>query len=1435
MHTKTSRQVLSPLADAVTGLIGVVSECEINDTGLPDLSQVALVVDEQIKNLVGIGRKIQEGPSADETFKKEMPLASEAVSKCSKLLLASTTELQKDPKSVSGRNCLLEAVKGILVGTTQVLNVHDDLEVRKIVKSSQQCQSYLNSIIELAAKVPDPAVSQELLRTIARTSQTFVSLAQMTTRRLDELVLELLQARLKVDIGVLTRESPLLISSCKLALSKSSDETKRYSLEHSSRRLIEACHDIEIVVQWREEEQAMPQDHRVLLDSQIQKAQQLNSKLIDATNTEATKVMLFTQQERSNIVDQILERSKDVISQFEPSTVKQQIECIMSNLETCQSRVQRNVNNLLGDPSNELLKQDQCQLLQYETKALESLPSYLNQGLIANLSSSFNQLGDLENPTAIISILNAGVVNSDKPGDRARPDLATVTQAFDAEADKMIHLVSKALNQSGKADYQRVQQIGLYRDRLSSLQSALTEAAQIVADSPSDQAAKTHFGIVCKAWQEGVKELQNLTVVEEGLFQTSDLLAGLNLKRETHAGHIREARRLSSDSGLKSNTLGLLACANQCLSIAKRESDNTEDPQYREQLAANMNKIRRDSSMLDQSMMQPNGSLNYQPLFQWIDNSIDEMQKVEKLIKSNHCIPASAAQSSQNEEIWKIAPPAPPCAENTAKRVKKIVDVGRQLNNAAQSADAAAMTQLSKEYGDLIDSLKEYTQDLMETIFPAGEAREQAETNKYLDNICVANERIQEACRELAASPSTTKAQSEVGQLIPYVDQSLNQLSAHVNQSLVVGLSDSLKSTRLDSGDTNLGALYSIASSGAEIVPRTLEAKKKDFLAESEQLGDKVLMAMDAISSASPKVAQEVARLHARSIGLASVIGKSAQNVAKHCELDKSKKDLKQACEEYHKTCDDIGELLYGNDGAFGEAPLLEGAKTLFGQKLDRVVAALSSGASPESVEAALPESALVAKYYIDHMDKHASRVPDEEQRARLKSQVAAIKRGYEEFVQEAREQAKLSPSQRSSLTKSREALASEVESLSEALYANHPGSAWKRPALSRACEPPPLPVIEEVHTAETQPEPIPVSESISAPEPSASETEAQTAATAEVVQPSKTLENVESFIQEVGTLLALDTPLAAEQLRAKTAELPRLLEEYAAFVQFEKRNALDPIYERQLDLKLGELEKLVPMVTGSALGTLDLGTLKQCIGKITNQLKDIGAIIKNNNPGLATTASGQPSGSQDSGPTLEEIQKEYGDEVVIVDSEAPQLLDEDEAKASPIKAAAQELKVLSSTWTSEENPVIDYSNQLSNLMHNLSQHHHELTRRGGAQAKKEFIETGRAILAAANELCRHAVGLAGHCTDRRLRNQLQSTTDRIQSLSSQLKIVTAVKASAPGDADRDDQLIGCATNLMASVLACLRECESASLRSQGAGMKFRKIYYRRKQFGSSD
>ncbi|KAL2918920.1 hypothetical protein HK105_201754 [Polyrhizophydium stewartii] len=277
MFTRTAKQILSPLAESVSALIVIISDSEANGTPTPDLSQLSKAVETQLGNMLRIAKEIGGQPGADAELRAAMPGACDEVTNASSLLVSATDELARNPVSPAGRARLLDAVKGILSGTTLMLAALDGSEVRKILAASRVFCGHLS---RLCGGVPAAAAAAAVMshtapatapgsaaaaatanaappppkiyiQWVTQASQTLVVLAQLATKRVAEILSDAMQLELQAQIRVLTKESPLLISACKMVLTAPEAEEPVYAMQGICERLRAASARIDEIVQWR--------------------------------------------------------------------------------------------------------------------------------------------------------------------------------------------------------------------------------------------------------------------------------------------------------------------------------------------------------------------------------------------------------------------------------------------------------------------------------------------------------------------------------------------------------------------------------------------------------------------------------------------------------------------------------------------------------------------------------------------------------------------------------------------------------------------------------------------------------------------------------------------------------------------------------------------------------------------------------------------------------------------------------------------------------------------------------------------------------------------------------------------------------------------------------------------------------------------------------
>jgi hypothetical protein len=113
---------------------------------------------------------------------------------------------------------------------------------------------------------------------------------------------------------------------------------------------------------------------------------------------------------------------------------------------------------------------------------------------------------------------------------------------------------------------------------------------------------------------------------------------------------------------------------------------------------------------------------------------------------------------------------------------------------------------------------------------------------------------------------------------------------------------------------------------------------------------------------------------------------------------------------------------------------------------------------------------------------------------------------------------------------------------------------------------------------------------------------------------------------------------------------------------------------------------------------------------------------------------------------------------------------------------------------------------------------------------KTELIEVSRFIVEDARKAASMASELAKHCVDKRLAQDLQTRVIQADTLSTQLKILSTVKASIPDDQQADQQLSVSAQNLMNVCKGLLSEAHSCAIKcpqSSALIQKWRTVEYK--------
>uniref|UniRef100_A0A672KU70 Vinculin n=1 Tax=Sinocyclocheilus grahami TaxID=75366 RepID=A0A672KU70_SINGR len=192
-----------------------------------------------------------------------------------------------------------------------------------------------------------------------------------------------------------------------------------------------------------------------------------------------------------------------------------------------------------------------------------------------------------------------------------------------------------------------------------------------------------------------------------------------------------------------------------------------------------------------------------------------------------------------------------------------------------------------------------------------------------------------------------------------------------------------------------------------------------------------------------------------------------------------------------------------------------------------------------------------------------------------------------------------------------------------------------------------------------------------------------------------------------------------------------------------------------------------------------------------------------------------------DEGFEAAEAEVDIDDEDEFTDNEddfEPELLlmSSNQTVNQPILAAAQSLHQEARKWSSKGNDIIGAAKRMALLMAEMSR-----LVRGGSGNKRALIQCAKDIAKASDEVTRLAKEVAKQCTDKRIRTNLLQVCERIPTISTQLKILSTVKATMLGRTNISEEeseqatemLVHNAQNLMQSVKETVREAEAASIK----------------------
>ncbi|ORY51970.1 Vinculin/alpha-catenin [Rhizoclosmatium globosum] len=584
MYSKTAKTVLAPLADAVSSLVLIFAEAELSRTPMADLTSLAHIVDDQIAHLTAIGLKVSaQAASTDTQLKEEMPDACRKVKVSSELLVTATSTIAKDPHSSIGRSDLIDGVKGILQNTTKILSIMDDLEVRRLLTGLVVVRNHVTSLKDQEALIeedtrPPAIVKWEALwvQTIALYSQALSGFLQQCHKRIAELIDQKLQTRLQSAAQVLSRESPVFVSTCRVVVSRIGPVQAKGMFKMTLIRMIAALDDIEGIISTRLDEEfnkdLSTKSHTMKLDQG--EVQNMDDFITEVKNVFVTKAgnPHAAMNDFSNLSANILSSTKRFMNLVSDATQRAEISSQLEEIQKTDNEILSSARGFLSKPDSVYAQQELGQKLGQSRTCHAILRFIKNRMIVSELSSSNISLLDYKTP---ITVLGA-VVDAAEKGNR--PKLTNALQSFESETSRWLSLCASGMELCPFPDHQSAIDTAHCVRTTQALVPALIASANLLSVNPGEETAVKHLERICRSW---VENLQGGVTLARNNFTPFEIISGLYHCFGQHVKAMGEAiAKGDVDVGLV-EAFAAMASANQFSAAAKRVYDSAGDLVYR--------------------------------------------------------------------------------------------------------------------------------------------------------------------------------------------------------------------------------------------------------------------------------------------------------------------------------------------------------------------------------------------------------------------------------------------------------------------------------------------------------------------------------------------------------------------------------------------------------------------------------------------------------------------------------------------------------------------------------------------------------------------------------------------------------------------------------------------------------------------------------------
>eukprot|EP00123_Amoebidium_parasiticum_P017342 comp23809_c1_seq1/m.41421 comp23809_c1_seq1/g.41421 ORF comp23809_c1_seq1/g.41421 comp23809_c1_seq1/m.41421 type:complete len:865 (-) comp23809_c1_seq1:32-2626(-) len=569
IYTSEMQGVLGPISQSIGDLLSFVEAAEEENVTLPDLTGPGTVILNASQGLAQAGLAMVKGK--DPILDRDMPAAAQHLSESAQKVHAACLGLKKDLRSKVAKKQLEEGVRGILMGTTKILEIGDDAEVREMV-------AVIDEVLPALETLKTVTDADDLLAKIKPVAGNLVKVARQTEKRTKQLGSGMYREEIEQACSVVKTSTPVLISALRTYIQHSKDPASIPLRDHAISALDSSLRRIAYLIQlkfYKDEEGVGDGPGDVALSAnEIFKALEKASlgQVSDPIQTRA----LFSD------IDSYLQQANQIAATCTDHVERKALEDRIARAQQLREQMDDLTNQLRDDPSNEALKRQYASTAAALNKELADIQRL---GVRALMRQKEDGMGLAKHETA--RLMAAAVAG----------DAAAVKASGDLVHQHTTHLCRTAsLVAQHTLDGQRADDVRAASKTLEEFAPVLVAAATVAGNNPKDAGAQEHAKLMHKQYDGKLDALSraiDAAIDEPGLAMAvneaalSAAMPGLVAAAEAQdkarfEDHLAEVERR----------------ANRAAELAEHEASSTEDATTKAQLLARAEAMRKHTPTL---------------------------------------------------------------------------------------------------------------------------------------------------------------------------------------------------------------------------------------------------------------------------------------------------------------------------------------------------------------------------------------------------------------------------------------------------------------------------------------------------------------------------------------------------------------------------------------------------------------------------------------------------------------------------------------------------------------------------------------------------------------------------------------------------------------------------------------------------------------------